>query len=196
MIVDDHLITVEALEACLEDEPGIDVVATASDGSRALELLAEHQPDVMLLDMNMPGMDGLEVVRRSRTCAPDVAILVLTGYSTGSTQDALVRLGVRGYLDKIKPLSELVTAVRRAAKGEPQFEPSGATDDASSRPELTPRQCDVLALMAQGLTNRQIAAALSIAEPTVSIHVGSILQRLGARSRTEASYIAKQVGLL
>jgi len=196
MIVDDHLITVEALEACLESEPGIDVVATASDGSKALELLAEHQPDVMLLDMNMPGMDGLEVVRRSRTCAPDVAILIMTGYSTGNPQDTLMRLGVRGYLDKIKPVSELVSAVRAAARGEPRFDSARSDAEASSRPELTPRQYDVLALMAQGLTNRQIAGALSIAEPTVSIHVGSILQRLGARSRTEASYIAKQIGLL
>jgi DNA-binding NarL/FixJ family response regulator len=197
MIVDDHIMTVETLEACLACEPGIDVVATASDGSTAVEQVVEHRPDVLLLDMNMPGMDGLEVVRRVRTSAPEVAILVVTGYCTGSPREALMRLGACGYLDKVSPLSELVTAVRGAARGERQFCADGSTGDApDSTPELTPRQYEVLELMARGLTNRQLGAALSIAEPTVSIHVGSILQRLRASSRTEACYIAKQVGLL
>jgi len=197
MIVDDHLMTVEALQAYLACEPGIEVVATASDGSTALEQLVERRPDVLVLDLNMPGMDGMEVIRRARTCALDVAILVMTGYRNGTSQDALMRLGACGYLDKTRPLGELVAAVRGAARGEPQFSPLGSDSPAlSSTPELTPRQHDVLTLMTRGLTNRQIASALSIAAPTVSIHVGSILQKLGASSRTEASYIAKQAGLL
>jgi len=149
------------------------------------------------LDLNMPGMDGMEVVRRTRTCAPDVAILVMTGYCPETSQDALMRLGASGYLDKTRPLGELVTAVRGAARGEPRFSAPGFDNPAiSSTLELTPRQRDVLTLLTRGLTNRQIAAALSIAQPTVSIHVGGILQKLGASSRTQASYIAKQVGLL
>jgi DNA-binding NarL/FixJ family response regulator len=197
MIVDDHLMTVETLEAFLASEPGIDVVATASDGSTALQQVVECRPDVLLLDMNMPGMDGLEVVRRIRACAPEVAILVVTGYCSRRPNEALMRVGACGYLDKSRPLSDLVTAVRGAARGESQFFPYGSTGDAiNTVPELTPRQHEILDLVARGLTNRQIAVALSIAEPTVSIHVGSLLQRLGASSRTEACYIAKQVGLL
>src|SRR5262245_19351563 len=104
MIVDDHLMTVEALQAYLASEPGIEVVATALEGSTALEQLVEHRPDVLVSDLNMPGMDGLEVIRRARASAPDVAILVMTGYRNGTSRDALMRLGACGYLDKTRPL--------------------------------------------------------------------------------------------
>jgi DNA-binding NarL/FixJ family response regulator len=171
-------------------------VGTAGDGAAALRLIAERQPDVLLLDVHLPGLSGVEVARQTRARFPRVAILVLTGYDDLGDARALVRLGVQGYLPKTASGEQIVAAIRTVARGETVLI-SKAAQAALGRGvgPLTAREDEVLRLLAAGKRNAEIAAALAVSVSTVEFHLSNLFQKLGATSRTEAIRLAREQGL-
>ncbi len=203
MLADDHPIVREGLASVLETQPDFDVVGQANDGAEAVELAATLQPDVVLLDLEMPGMDGVQALRAMRARDPEVKALVFTAFDTDERIIGAVQAGARGYLLKGAPRDELFSAIRIVAKGGSTLQPVVAARlmerMAGPQPTLEPlteRERDVLTLMAQGLQNKEIAARLTISERTVKFHVSAVLAKLGAGNRTEAVHIARQRGLV
>jgi DNA-binding NarL/FixJ family response regulator len=203
MLADDHPIVREGLASVLETQPDFDVVGQANDGAEAVELVTTLRPDVVLLDLEMPGMDGVQALRAMRARDPAVKALVFTAFDTDERIIGAVQAGARGYLLKGAPRDELFSAIRIVAKGGSTLQPVVAARlmerMAGPQPTLEPlteREQDVLALMAQGLQNKEIAARLTISERTVKFHVSSVLAKLGAGNRTEAVHIARQRGLV
>jgi len=214
LVVDDHPLFRVGLRMILEAQPDIRVVGEAADGQEALRLLATTPVDLLLLDIQMTGMDGLEVVRRLAASGLERAahVLVLTTFDFDEYIHEALQLGVRGFLLKSVRPGDLVAAVRTVAAGEAFLEASVArkvVDRLSGRrgkprPEpprptelasLTQRELDVLRCLARGLSNKEIAAALDIAEATVRTHVGHILTKLHLRDRTQAAIHAHAMGL-
>lgn len=203
MLADDHPIVREGLASVLETQPDFDVVGQANDGAEAVELVTTLRPDVVLLDLEMPGMDGVQALRAMRARDPAVKALVFTAFDTDERIIGAVQAGARGYLLKGAPRDELFSAIRIVAKGGSTLQPVVAARlmERMAEPQptlepLTEREQDVLALMAQGLQNKEIAARLTISERTVKFHVSSVLAKLGAGNRTEAVHIARQRGLV
>ena len=199
VLVDDHPMLRDGLQAVLEEHPDMEVVGAAGDGAEALRLCQQLHPDVMLLDLSLPDMNGMEVARRVHAVAPDVAVLVVSAHDSLGYVRLVRDLGVRGFLSKTSSGQELVEAVRRVAAGEPIIMVSGgAKDEPAEEPEeqLTAREAEVLRLVAAGRRNTDIATELSVSVNTVEFHVRHILAKLGARSRTEAAYRARELGLV
>jgi DNA-binding NarL/FixJ family response regulator len=207
LVADDHPVVRDGLVAMLSTQPDFVVVGEAATGIEAVERAAVLAPDVVLLDLEMPGMDGVEALRRIRAARPDVPVIVFTAFDTDERILGAVQAGARGYLLKGAPRDELFKAIRVVGKGGSLLQPVVASKllqhishqsdkPASSIEVLTDRETEVLALLAQGKTNKEIAAALVISERTVKFHVGSILGKLGAGNRTEAVTIAAQRGLV
>ncbi|GBD17494.1 Transcriptional regulatory protein LiaR [bacterium HR26] len=194
VIVDDHPMLREGTRVCLEREPDIAVVGVTGMGREAIHLVAEHRPDVLLLDLRLPDISGVEVARQVRAAYPDSAIVILTGYGDAGYLRALRPLGIRGYLAKTATDAEIIDAVRRAAAGY-------ATVASLSEGELlieplTPREREILRRLVAGQRNAEIAAALLISAKTVEYHVSNIFTKLGARSRAEAIRIAHEQGIV
>lgn len=209
VIVDDHPIVRDGLTAVLGTQPDFSVVGQAAGGEELLRHLADWRPDVIMLDLEMPGMDGVAVLRRLAEQNPGHGappVIVFTAFDTDDRIVEAVRAGARGYLLKGAPRDELFNAVRVVHSGGSLLQPVVATrlihalhsgDRAESLSEpLTEREQEVLRLLAQGQPNRAIAERLVITERTVKFHVSSILAKLGADNRTEAVAIARQRGLL
>ena len=206
LIVDDHPIVRDGLEAILSTQPDFQISGAAASGEEALTLFEKQRPDVVLLDLEMPGMDGVEVIRQLRKKSPGVKIVVFTAFDTDERILSAVQAGAKGYLLKGVPRSELFEAIRVVHQGGSLLQPvvasrllsQIATPDSDTIPleELTPREKDVLVLLAQGKQNKEIAAELIITERTVKFHISSILAKLGAGNRTEAVRIAVQQGLV
>lgn len=206
LIVDDHPIVRDGLEAILSTQPDFLISGAAASGEEALTLFEQQRPDVVLLDLEMPGMDGVEVIRKLRKKNPGVRIVVFTAFDTDERILSAVQAGAKGYLLKGVPRSELFEAIRIVHQGGSLLQPvvasrllsQIATPDSETIPleELTPREKDVLVLLAQGQQNKEIAAELVITERTVKFHISSILAKLGAGNRTEAVRIAVQQGLV
>ncbi|MBX0326394.1 response regulator transcription factor [Oscillochloris sp. ZM17-4] len=201
LIVEDQRIVREGLVALFEDEPGIAIVGEAAGGAAALELYARLRPDVVLMDLQMPGVDGAEATRRIRTLDPAARILVLTTYATDEFIFTALRAGAQGYLLKDASADELVAAIQAVRRGQTQLSPEVAArlvaGVGGGGPEpLTARELEVLALLGRGQSNDAIAAALGIAPRTVKVHVQNILGKLGAANRTEAVSIAARQGLI
>jgi DNA-binding NarL/FixJ family response regulator len=192
LIVDDHPLVREGTRAALERSGRVEVINAAGDGAEALRMLAQRHPDVLLLDLHLPDISGLEVARRVRIEAPEVAIVVLTGYEDASYLRPLLQLGVRGYLRKTMSGSEIVAALMDAVGGRAVIAP---TAEEAVEP-LTGREQDVLGLMAAGRRNVEIASQLGVSIKTVEFHIGHVLEKLGARSRTEAVTRGRQYGLV
>ena len=205
LIADDHPLMREALRAAVEDEPDLQVVGEAADGREAVALARELDPDVILMDLLMPGMDGLEATATILAQQPEIKILTLTSLSTEDKVLAAVQAGALGYVTKEAPRAELLQAIRRLAAGEPVLPPeialklfSGirrikmvpAEDDLTEL--LTPRQEEVLALLGEGRSDQEIAQTLHISEGTVRTHVHHILNRLGLENRTQAVAFANR----
>ncbi len=211
MVVDDQALVREGLMTLLGAAAGIDPVVAASDGEEAVRLAARHRPDVVLMDLRMPALDGVEATRQIRAARPETEIVVLTTHADeGSILDAL-RAGARGYLTKDAGITEISRAVHAAAAHQAVLDPvahsalieaagAGARAAASSKPaslpdELTPREAEVLSLVAQGLSNGEIASTLVVSEATVKTHINHVFAKIGARDRAQAVHYAYTHGL-
>lgn len=207
LVVDDHPVVRQGLVAMLSTQPAFEVVGEAASGAETLRQVAALQPDVLLLDLEMPEMDGVEVIRRLRESDPDVRVIVFTAFDTDERIVGAVQAGAQGYLLKGVARDEVFDAIRVVSEGGSLLQPvvaskllrhmsdRGGDRQAGSEP-LTDREMDVLQLLAQGKTNREIAHELVVTERTAKFHVSSILSKLGAGNRTEAVALAAQQGLV
>ena len=207
IICDDQAIVRDGLELLLNLERDIEVVGLAQDGAEAVELVAQHQPDLILMDLKMPGMNGIEATRQIRAHYPEVKVLVLTTYDDDEWVFDAIRAGAAGYLLKDTPRAEVIKAVRGTVAGQSFVDPQVTGKllrQVASQQEhpatlitdkLTEREEDVVRLLAKGLTNADIAARLYLSEGTVRNHVSAILAKLGVSDRTQAAVIAIQHGL-
>lgn len=211
LIVDDQKLIREGLRTLLELEQGIGIVGDASNGAAAVEAADKLHPDVILMDIRMTGMDGVEATRRIRADNPSARILVLTTFDDDELVLEAVRAGARGYLLKDVSGAELAEAIRSVAAGGAALQPSVARKvmDAFARlaqpapsaaghlvEPLSVRERAVLGLVSRGLSNKEIADKLFLAEGTVKNHVSTILMKIGARDRTQAALTARKLGLL
>jgi DNA-binding NarL/FixJ family response regulator len=199
LVVDDHPIVRQGLVAYLGKRADIEVVGEADDGQRAVSAAARLRPDVVLLDLVMPRMDGVEATRQLRRLVPGTRILVLTSFAAEDHVMDAVRAGAAGYLLKDVEPADIAAAIGAVHRGDAFLHPEAAAhviaavhDDGqrSAFADLTPRERDVLELIGEGLSNREIANRLVVAEKTVKTHVSSILRKLGVRDRTQAALIA------
>lgn len=203
-MADDHPVVREGLVAILGTQPDFAVVGAAGDGQEVVRQVEALRPDVVLLDLAMPGMDGVEALSQLRQRVPEARVIVFTAFDTDDRILAAVRAGAQGYLLKGVPRDEIFRAVRVVHAGGSLLEPvvaskllrqlgRGDTPDASA---LTPRELEVLRLLARGLQNKEIAAELGIGGRTVKFHTGSLYRKLGAGNRTEAVALAAQRGII
>ena len=202
LIADDHGVVRQGLRMFLGLETELEIVGEASTGVQALSLAHDLHPDVVLMDLLMPEMDGIEATARIRRELPDVEVIALTSVLEDSSVVGAIRAGAIGYLLKNTEADELVRAIKAAADGQVQLSPQAAARlmrevrAPDSPEELTEREIDVLRLLAQGLSNKEIARTLSIGEKTVKTHVSSILSKLNVSSRTQAALYAVRIGLV
>jgi two-component system, NarL family, response regulator LiaR len=206
LIADDHAVVRQGLRTFLELQGDIGVVGDAADGSAAVEAAVDRGADVVLMDLVMPGIGGVEAIRRLRERRPQARVLVLTSFQEDEKIFPAVRAGAAGYLLKDVEPAELATTIRMVAAGQAQLAPSVTArvlrelgpggPDRGAGPGLTPRELEVLGLIARGLSNRQIAADLVLSEKTVKTHVSSILGKLGLTDRTQAALYAVRAGLI
>jgi len=201
LVVDDHPVVRQGLIAILQFEPDIELVGEAADGREAVRLILERRPDVVLLDLRLPELSGVEVMRAVRPQAPEVRFLVLTTYDTEMYIAPALAAGARGYLLKDAAPDELVRGVRAVMEGRAALEPSVAARllDRMAEPEggeLSEREREVLALLVRGASNKGIAHQLGLSENTVKAHVAHIFNKLGVQSRAEAVAVALQRGLV
>ena len=201
LLADDHDVVRRGLTALLDGADGFAVVGAAADGEEAVALAGEHQPDVVLMDLSMPGVDGIEATRRLVAARPESRVVVLTSFSDRERILDALDAGAIGYLLKDAEPDELLRGIEAAARGESPLAPKAAkavlTARAEGRPaaELTAREHEVLALLAQGLANKQIARRLGIAEKTVKAHLTSVFQSIGVTDRTQAALWARSHGI-
>jgi DNA-binding NarL/FixJ family response regulator len=210
VLVDDEAMVRVGLRMVLSAEPDIEVVGEAEDGAAAESVVAETQPDVVLMDIRMPHVDGIEGARRVLARSPEVKVVVLTTFDEDAYVEAALRSGVSGFLLKVAPPERLIDAVRTVARGggllDPtvtlrvieQFSTTAPVRAASSTrlAALTEREKDVLRLMARGMSNAEIAAELYLGEATVKTHVSGVLAKLGLRDRVQAVVAAYETGLV
>jgi DNA-binding NarL/FixJ family response regulator len=207
VVADDQRVVREGLQTLLSLLDGLQVVATAQDGAEAIVAAAEHDADVVLMDLRMPGVDGVEATARLAAQRPQTRVLVLTTYADDEAMFGALRAGARGYLTKDAGADEIAEAIHAVHRGEthldaavqarlvdavvgvPGSEPSQLPDD------LTPREAEVLALIAEGLSNAEIAERLFVSGATVKTHVNRIFMKIGARDRAQAVRYAFQHGL-
>ena len=201
LIVDDHAVVRQGLRFLLEQQPDISVVGECSDGEGAVTLASTHLPDVILLDLLMPKMDGMTAVREIKRITPTTQIIILTSYYDDQIF-SVIKAGALSYLLKDSSPQELVAAVRAAARNESTLHPMVAAkvlremQQQSPLDDLTPRERDVLILIAHGRSNHEIAVELSIGEQTVKTHVSNILSKLHLADRTQAAIYALQKRLV
>ena len=204
LIADDHAVVRQGLRTYLDLQEDIDVVAEAGDGEEAVHAAERHGPDVVLLDLVMPRLDGVGALRVLRERAPAARVLVLPSFGEDDRLFAALRGGAAGFLLKDSQPSDIVAAIRSAHAGQSPLSPATATRVVEElarggRPHatdlLTPRELDVLRLIAQGRSNKRIALELGVAEKTVKTHVGHVLAKLDLTDRTQAALYAVRAGL-
>ena len=204
VIVDDHAVVRQGLRFLLEQQADMQVVGEGENGEQAIKLVEEQLPDVLLLDLLMPRMDGVTAVREVKRLAPTTRIIILTSYFEDDQIFSVIKAGALSYLLKDTRPAELVASVRAAARGESVLHPTVAArvlremqrQDQSPLNELTPRELDVLARIARGRSNHEIAVELTIGEQTVKTHVSNILSKLHLSDRTQAAIYALQKRLV
>lgn len=206
LIADDHMIIRQGLRLILETEDGFDLVGEAADGAEAVRLCADQHPDVVLMDLRMPGMDGLTAIERLHASQPEIGVVILTTFNEDDLMMRGLRAGAKGYLLKDTDRETLFSTLRAAARGETllnqgvmdrvlsQGDHTGHPVEAAST--LTAREQEVLAAVARGERSKEIAALLGISERTVKAHLASIYNKLGVDSRAGAIAVAAQRGLL
>lgn len=206
MVVDDHPIVRAGIVGLLEEEADFEVVAEAVSGEEALALVADVAPDVVLMDLRMPGIGGVEATRQIVAGHDAPRILVFTTYEDDDQILAAIEAGASGYLVKAAPAEELAAGVRAVASGQTVLAPSiaaalvqratGAGGERTTRVALTPREAEILALVAEGLSNPEIARRLFIGESTVKTHLLHVFEKLGVSDRTRAVTRAMELGLM
>lgn len=198
LIVDDHEIVREGLQTLLSEEADFEVVGVAGESEQALSLTKRHRPDVILMDLVLPGLDGIEITRRVLEVSPNSRVLVLTSFSENHRIRDAIQAGAIGYLlkDVLKP--ELLNAIRSAAAGEPALHPEAqkylmsqlAGNESVPHDRLTPREFNILQLIAEGKSNKEIALTLNLTEGTIKGYVSTIFDKLGVADRTQAALYA------
>ena len=206
LVVDDHPVLRDGLVAVLSTQADFEIVGEAETGAEAVLAAAELQPDIVMMDLEMPEMDGVEALKQMRDHDPDVRVIVFTAYDTDDRIMAAIQAGAQGYLLKGAPRDQVFEAIRVVNAGNSLLQPVVAaklltrmrrgTDDPGATDSVTPREMEVIRLLAQGFQNKEIAAELGITQRTAKFHVGSILAKLGAGNRTEAVTIAAQRGMI
>jgi len=204
VVADDQTVVRDGLVTLLKLLPGIDVVGAASDGEEALQLVAEHNPDVLLVDLRMPRCDGVEATRRVRAEHPRTEVVVLTTYSDDDSVLSALRAGARGFLSKDADAESIGRALQAAAAGQSIVDAEGQRrliDVAAPKPAdptdtgLTPREIEVLRLIAEGLSNTEIARHLVVSEATVKTHINHLFAKANLRDRAQAVAYAYRLGL-
>jgi DNA-binding NarL/FixJ family response regulator len=202
LIADDHAVVRQGLKMFLETDADLRVVGEAENGEEAIQLAGELQPDIVLMDLIMPGMDGITATSRIRRQCPDVEVIALTSVLDDGSIFGAIRAGAIGYLLKDTKADKLICAVKSAVAGQVQLSPQVAErllreiDLPDVTEPLTDRESEVLRMLASGCSNKEIARDLSIGEKTVKTHVSSILSKLGVTSRTQAVVNALRTGLI
>jgi DNA-binding NarL/FixJ family response regulator len=209
LLADDQRLVRESLGTMLGLLDGIELVDSAADGEQALALAAKHRPDVVLMDLRMPRLDGIEATRALRDQMPDVAVIALTTYADDESVLGALRAGARGYLTKDASGEDIRAAILCVAAGDAALDPAiqshvvaalaGGEAPSASRPalpdELTPREAEVLALIAEGLSNDEIAERLVVSRTTVKSHINHLFAKAGIRDRAQAVNYAYRTGL-
>ncbi len=207
LIVDDHEMVREGLRTILQEDPGVKVLGEADDGEKALELVDKLHPDIVLLDLKMPGMGGIEVCRRICALHPSTAVIALTTFADETLARECIQAGARGYVLKDIERFQLKQIIRTVASGEsvidskivsqlayqPQEE-QGDHKPSRFRGDLTEQQCTILSLIAQGFSNKEIGCQMVLSENTIKSYIQDLLQKMGARNRVEAAMIASKEG--
>jgi two-component system NarL family response regulator len=198
IIADDHPIVRMGLRALIEAQPDMVLLAEAEGGAAAVEAFTRQRPDVMLVDLRMPGMSGRDVITAVRNAIPDARIIVLTSFDGDEDVFRAVQAGARGYLLKAAPPDDVLKAIRTVHSGGRLIAPDVAARlaDRVNSPSLTSREVAVLELVAKGLSNKEIAAALNLAEDTVKNHLKHVFAKLEVSDRTEAVLLAVQRGII
>ena len=204
LIVDDHDIVREGLASILSQEPDFEVVGEACDGPSALQAIDRLRPSVVLLDMRMPGPDGIEVCREISARFADVRVIILTAFLDSDTINRCIQAGARGFVIKDVERTDLKRSIRDVARGEAYLDRKAHTavlerlkrETARNRPVLNEREVSILKLMAEGFTNRQIAGQLYVSEGTIKDQLQKIMDKLGAANRVSALYLAAKEGLI
>jgi two-component system, NarL family, response regulator len=198
LIAEDHFVTRMGLKAVFGAEPDVDIVAEAENGPDAIALYREHRPDIAVIDLRLPGKDGVEIVKEIRAEFQDARIVILTSSEGSEGVYRALQAGARAYLMKDAKGSELVRALRDVHAGKKVLPPEVAVRLAERMPQsdLSPRELEVLRLVADGKSNKRIADALGLSEATVRTHVSNILSKLGVDDRTQAATEALRRGIL
>lgn len=198
LVADDHVTVLEGLAAIISRQPDMQVVAQAANGREAVELWRVHRPDVTVLDIRMPEMDGVGAIEAIRLLDPAARILMLTTFDTDADIARAIRAGAHGFLLKDSPREELLAAIRRVNAGETAIPPALINKLAAgiSTEALTGRELEVLSLLAEGRSNKEIGSQLYISQSTVKSHLRSVFAKLNVLSRTEAIAVATRRGLL
>jgi DNA-binding NarL/FixJ family response regulator len=198
LVADDHPVVRAGLAAVITQEPDLQLMAEADNGERAVALFREHRPDIALMDLRMPLVDGVEAIRRITEEFPEARILALTTYEGDADIRRALRAGARGYLLKDMLLSDVIIAIRKVLRGERVIPAPVATRLAEfpERSDLTEREIEVLGLVGQGLSNKEVAKAIGRMDETVKIHLKNIFAKLGVADRTEAVTVGLARGLI
>ena len=198
LVVDDHALLRTGVANIISQEPDLHVVAEAANGLEALAAFERYRPDVTLLDLRMPEMEGVEVVRQIRARDPHARVIVLTTYDTDEEITRALKAGAKAYVLKDISADDLITCIHDVLAGKTYLAPAAAAKLAEgvTRIQLTPRELSALQLMADGKANKEIATALGISDRTVKTHLGHLFEKLGVTSRTEAIGVATRRGLV
>ena len=198
LLVDDHALLRTGVANIINQESDLQVVAEAGNGLEAIEAYRQHRPDVTLLDLRMPVMEGVEAVRRIRELDPQARVIILTTYDTDEEITRALKAGAKAYVLKDISADDLITCIHDVLAGKTYLAPAAAAKLAEgvTRVQLTPRELAALQLMADGKANKEIATALGISDRTVKTHLGHLFEKLGVTSRTEAIGVATRRGLV
>jgi DNA-binding NarL/FixJ family response regulator len=198
LLIDDHFVVRSGLAASLALEEDMTVIAEADSGDQALTAYQQHQPDIVLMDLQLPGLSGIEATQALVSADPTARILIFSTFARDEEIHRALRAGALGYLQKSASRPDLLTAIRTVATGQRSLPPDIAArlKDRDTRPDITPRELEILTLVTRGNANKEIAASLGIAEDTVKQHVSRILQKLAVNDRAQATAEAIRLGLV
>ena len=197
LLVDDHTVIRLGLKTATNDQPDMEVVADVESGSEAIEAYRTHRPDVVIVDLRMQGMGGVETTQKLRELFGNVRVLIFSNYAKGEEVFQAMRAGALGFVLKEMSMERLLEAIRKVAKGEQCMPPEVAMRVGERMlMQLSPREVDVLRLVAKGMSNKEIGTQLGVVEGTVKIHVANIFAKMGVSDRTKAIVLASQRGII